>query len=116
MPGPEAERKIDDIVRDLGLTSYNRRLADKILNAFNQATAVGRNDVAEALEHALRLCVDEKQEMRNAAHLAKAECWRRFVEARDGYKTVAQSRGENAAEAQEALARMRRAYQEWSRL
>jgi len=116
MAGPGKEPKIEDLVHDLGLTSYNRRLADKILNAFNQATAVGRNDVAEKLEQALRVCLDEQQEMRNAAFLAKAECWRRFVEMRNAYQQLVARHGERGAEAQAALSRMRQAYQEWSRL
>jgi hypothetical protein len=116
MAGPEQELKIEDLVHDLGLTSYNRRLADKILNAFNQATAIGRSDVAERLEQALRLCLDEQQEMRNAAFLAKADCWRRFVELRDRYQELAARHGEQGALAQSALALMRQAYQEWSRL
>lgn len=116
MAGPEQELKIEELVKDLGLTTYNRRLADKILNAFNQATAVGRNDVAEKLEQALRLCLDERQEMRNAAFLAKADCWRRFVEARDDYQGLLDRHGEQAAEVQEAMSRMRQAYQDWSRL
>lgn len=116
MSEPDDELKIDDIIQDHGLTSYNRRLGDKILNAFNQATAVGRLDVAEQLERALRLCVDEEQEMRNAVMLEKAGCWRRFVAARDAYKGAVERFSERSPEAETALAEMRLAYQEWSRL
>jgi hypothetical protein len=116
MAGPEKDATIDELVHDLGLTSYYRRLADKILNAYNQAIAVDRGDVAEQLKLALRLCLDEEQEMRNAAHMAKADCWRRFVDARNAYTAEVEGRGELAPEAQAALSQMRRAYQEWSRL
>lgn len=116
MSRPEDELSIEDVVQDQGLTSYNRRLADKILNAFNQATAVGRLDVAEQLEAALKLCVDEEQEMRNAALLEKAACWRRFVEARDAYKRAVERYTSNAPEAQSALSAMRMAYKEWRQL
>ncbi len=109
-------KTIDGLVEDYGLTSYNRRLADKILNAFNQAMAVGRSDVAEKLEVALRTCVDEEQEMRNAAFLEKAERWRGFVETRDAYKVVCTDHPEESPEALAALAEMREAYGEWSRL
>ncbi len=110
------EAKIDDLIKDYGLTSYNRRLADKILNAFNQAMSVGRTDVAEALQTALRVCVDEEQEMRNAAFMEKAESWRRFVATRDTYKTACMNHPEDSKEAQDALLEMRAAYNDWSRL
>jgi hypothetical protein len=107
---------IDELVENYGLTSYNRRLADKILNAFNQAMAVGRSDVGEQLEAALRVCVDEEQEMRNAAFLEKATSWRQFVDARDAYKSACGAHAEGSPEAEAALAAMRHAYGEWSRL
>lgn len=116
MSRPEDEITIEEVIQDRGLTTYNRRLADKILNAFNQATAVGRLDVAEQLEVALKLCVDQEQEMRNAVLLEKAACWRRFVEARDAYKRAAERHSEDAPEAQSALAAMRAAYREWRQL
>ncbi len=116
MAEPDQGYTIDELVKGYGLTSYNRRLADKILNAFNQAIAVGRSDVAEQLETALKVCVDEEQEMRNAAFLEKATHWRQFVEARDAYKAVCDEHPEESPEAQESLAAMRNAYGEWSRL
>lgn len=116
MSRPEDELNLEDVIQDQGLTSYNRRLADKILNAFNQATAVGRLDVAEQLESALKLCVDEEQEMRNAVLVEKAACWRRFVEARDAYKRAVKRFSESAPETESALTAMRQAYQEWRQL
>ena len=107
---------IEDLIADHGLTSYNRRLADKILNALNQATSVGRTDVAEILDKALRLCVDEEQEMRNAILVEKATTWRTFVAARNDYIRARAARGETSAEARAAMKRMRGAYVEWSRL
>ena len=116
MVEPEQGYSIDELVKNHGLTSYNRRLADKILNAFNQAIAVGRSDVAEQLEAALEICIDEEQEMRNAAFLEKASFWRQFVEARDAYKAASDEHSEESPEALAALAVMRKAYGEWSRL
>lgn len=52
------EPSIEDLIGNYGVTAYNRRLADKILNAFNQAVAVGRADVAERLQTALEMCID----------------------------------------------------------
>ncbi len=110
------QRSIDDLVADHGLTSYNRRLADKVLNAFNQAISVGRTDVAEHLQQALRVCVDEEQEMRNAILIEKAEAWRAFVEARDSYVRAREAKGEASTDTREAMEAMRDAYVGWSRM
>ena len=91
-------------------------MADKVLNAFNQAIAVGRSDVAEKLEIALKLCIDEEQEMRNAAFMEKADCWRHFVDARNFYKSACAQHSERSQEAEGALGQMREAYGAWSRL
>ena len=121
---------IDDLVADHGLTSYNRRLADKVLNALNQAISVGRTDVAEHLQQALRVCVDEEQEMRNAILIEKAEAWRAFVEARDSYVRYVRAReakgeasvrareakGEASTDTRDAMEAMRGAYVGWSRM
>ena len=113
----EPERpRIEDLIADHGLTSYNRRLADKILNAFNQATSVGRTDVAEILGHALRACIDEEQEMRNAVLIEKADAWRAFVTARNDYVRAREASGEQSDEARSAMEAMRAAYVGWSRL
>ena len=107
---------IDELIADHGLTSYNRRLADKIFNGFNQATAIGRTDVAEILEKVLRLCIAEEHEMRNAVLVEKAEAWRGFVEARNVYMQARESGGEQGAEIRAAMDAMRGAYTMWSRL
>ena len=116
MATSEDQIHLEELIQDQGLTSYNRRLADKILNAFNQAMSVGRSDVAEKLEDALRSCIDEGQEMRNAVFMEKAGHWRRFVAAREFYKTCIATYGEGMPEASEALTAMRQAYMEWSQL
>ncbi len=113
----EPERPgIEDLIADHGLTSYNRRLADKILNAFNQATSVGRTDVAELLGRALRVCIDEEQEMRNAILIEKADAWRAFVATRNDYVRAREASGEQSEEARSAMDAMRGAYVVWSGL
>lgn len=54
--------------------------------------------------------------MRNAAFLAKAENWRRFVKARDAYKSARAGHPEDSSEVQAASRAMQEAYLHWNHM
>lgn len=115
--GMTAERDEGDaerLLQDYGLTDYNRRLADKILNAFAQACALDRDDVAEALMAALRTCVEGEGHKRNLHAISKADLWRRFIESRNDYKKVRDAHEQGDPAVLAALQRMKQAHKEWS--
>jgi hypothetical protein len=101
---------------DAGVPRYNRRLADKILGAFNHAYAMGEKDLARSLWECLvaaeKLGPQNHRRRPNQALELAAE-WVAFVDARDRYREVSRSPQTAAADASDAFRTMRDAYQSW---
>jgi hypothetical protein len=101
-----------------GKPRYDRRLADKVLAAFNHAYAVGAHDVARSLRDVL--AVVEAQDpftvQRRHGHQATAQAdhWIAFVEARNDYRRAAQDLDADAGAVERALVAMKDAYRRWS--
>ena len=108
------EKSWEDLVNDYGLTPYNRRLADKILNAYNQAIALGHDDVSDLLIRALNAAIGHDQDNRNQGALLKADLWQRFVTARNDYRKARDNNQQQAPEVLAALDAMKNAYTAWS--
>lgn len=102
------------MVKDYGAPDYTRRLADKIVFAFNHAAALNRDDVAELLEQALAKCIQGEKDDRNAVALGKTARWREFIVCRDAYKAARERHDYGSAELTAALEHMKSAYAEWS--
>ena len=102
----------------LGKPRYDRRLADKVLAAFNHAYAVGAREVAASLRSVLATveAQDPFTVQRRHGHQAtdQADHWIAFVEARNVYRRAAQDAGADAATVERALAAMKDAYRRWS--
>lgn len=109
-----AEPRWEELVNDYGLTPYNRRLADKILNAYNQAIALERDEVSDLLMRALQATIDSDADDRNAGALNKAALWQEFVLARNAYKSVREDHEQDDPEVLRALDVMKTAYNVWS--
>jgi hypothetical protein len=110
----KAEKNWEDLVNDYGLTPYNRRLADKILNAYNQAIALDHGDVADLLIQALKASIAHDKDNRNQGALLKADLWQRFVSARNAYRSARDKHDQQAPEVLAALDEMKNAYTAWS--
>lgn len=108
------QKNWEELVNDYGLTPYNRRLADKILNAYNQAVALDQEDVAGLLIQALEASIRHDQDNRNAGALVKADLWQRFVSARNTYRSVRDRHEQQDPEVLAALDSMKVAYTAWS--
>ena len=106
------------LTHTVGEPEYNRRLADKILAAFNHAYAVGAVDVAESLRRILEevesLNRRDRRKRRNADTLDQAALWMAFVEARNRYKQATGDGETTADETARALGEMKEAYKRWS--
>jgi hypothetical protein len=113
-PTMTGETRWDELVDDYGLTPYNRRLADKILNAYNQAAALDRHDLAEMLLQALKACIATDEDQRNAGAIQKAHLWQQFVDSRNRYKDVRHSHQQQSPEVLAALETMKHAYTAWN--
>lgn len=109
-----AEADPEALMADYGKPDYTRRLADKIVFAFNHAAALNREDVAELLEQALAKCVQGEKDDRNAVALGKTARWREFIARRDAYKIAREQHDYGSAELTAALEHMKSAYAEWS--
>lgn len=109
-----ADKNWEELVNDYGLTPYNRRLADKILNAYNQAIALGQEDVAGLLVQALQASIGHDEDNRNAGALVKADLWHRFVAARNAYRSARDANDQQSAAVLAALDAMKDAYAAWS--
>jgi hypothetical protein len=109
-----AGKNWEELVNDYGLTPYNRRLADKILNAYNQAVALGQEDVAGLLIQSLQASIRHDQDTRNAGTLVKADLWQRFVVARNTYRGVREKNAQQSPEVLAALEDMKSTYSAWS--
>ncbi len=109
-----AEPRWEELVNDYGLTPYNRRLADKILNAYNQAIALERSQVSDLLLQALHATIASDADNRNAGAITKAGLWQDFVEARNKYKAIREQHEQSDQEVLDALDVMKQAYNAWS--
>jgi len=102
-----------------GEPRYNRRLADKILAAFNQAYASGAMEVAETLRRALERSEEDNRRnphrTRRDEAMNQVEAWVAFVEARNRYREISESGSVvNSASRAAALAEMKATYKRWS--
>jgi hypothetical protein len=95
----------------------NRRLSDKVLAAFNHANAAGEADVAKQLRNVLKLTESKRvagDKRITYSALEHADLWVGFVDARENYKSLADSK--KATDLDSAMASMREAYRAWSDL
>ncbi len=106
----------DTLVGDDGFEA-TRRLSDKILAAFNHAYAAGEHKIADMLRGVLvaneggnGVPADRRG---GSDPLGQAENWVAFVEARNHYNQLCETRPGDDADA--ALAAMKDAYQRWTR-
>ncbi len=107
------------LMANCGETPYSRRLADKLLAAFNFAYAVGETDIAESVRALLQqldiadhaIGENRRQHMSN---VAQADLWASFVEARNKYRAACAAEGNDAATCDAALSEMRDAYRAWT--
>ena len=107
------------LVANCGETPYSRRLADKLLAAFNFAYAVGETDIADALRTLLKqLDVADhtvgENRRRHPSNVEQADLWAAFVEARNTYRATSAANGHDKANCEAALADMREAYRAWT--
>ncbi len=114
--GSEDVALLTDLV---GRPNYDRRLADKVLAAFNHAYAVGAHDVAATLRDVLA-SVEAADAVRYAARRTgrqatdQADRWVAFVEARNRYRQAVQDAAGDADAVERAMADMKQAYRNWS--
>ena len=107
------------IVESFGETPYSRRLADKLLAAFNFAYAVGETEIADAVRGLLKqLDVADgsacENRRRHPSNVEQADLWAAFVEARNTYRASSAANGHDKAKCEAALAKMREAYRAWT--
>ncbi len=102
-----------------GELPYSRRLADKLLSAFNFAYAVGEMDVAAAVKELL-VRLDEKDgtvdenRRKHLSNVEQADLWAAFVEARNRYRKLCATDPGNIEGCDAALASMRDTYRAWT--
>ncbi len=98
-------------------SKYNRRLSDILLAAFNHTYAVGERDIAAKLRAMLSEVEERKRpyktERRDAGPLSQADLWVAFVEARDQYRRLCESKPDSEP-ALSALEAMKQSYRNWS--
>lgn len=107
-----------ELAVEVGVPEYNRRLTDKILDAFTHAYSIGETDVAKRLR-AILVEVEEQgmrryPGQRGSEAAEQADDWIRFVEARDTYRRIAQSSRAEPDQISVALEQMKEAYKHWS--
>jgi hypothetical protein len=107
-----------ELAVDAGVPEYNRRLTDKILEAFTHAYSIGETDIAKRLR-AILVEVEEQGRRRYPGRRAneaveQAEAWVSFVEARDDYRRLSQSSKADPSRVSAALEQMKEAYKHWS--
>lgn len=107
-----------DLLNDVGLPEYNRRLTDKILAAFNHAYSVGERAIAAKLHAVLVECQAQLgpsgADRRTGRAVTQADLWVKFVQARDAYRTTRQQPGADPAMVAGSLDAMKEAYRRWS--
>ena len=116
--GEAATQIPDDLMETDAAACRTRRLSDKILSAFNHAYAIGEFDVAKQIHKALKLNENKAWSGPDGREgydpISQAELWITFVEARDRYKEICNSKKPAPKEAHAALDAMKEAYQRWS--
>ena len=99
-------------------TQASRRLSDKILAAFSHAYAVGETEVATKLKEALATSESKHahagDKRKSYDPLGQADMWVAFIEARNAYRTLAESRNADPDRLAGALDEMKEAYRRWS--
>jgi hypothetical protein len=112
------DRDGPDLLNDVGVPEYNRRLTDKILAAFNHAYSVGERAIAAKLHAVLVECQaqagPDNADRRTARAVTQADLWVTFVQARDAYRTTRQQPGADPATVAGSLDAMKEAYRRWS--
>ena len=107
-----------DLAIDAGVPEHNRRLTDKILEAFTHAYSIGEVDVAKRLRAILVELEEQGQGRfpgrRACEAAAQADAWVQFVEARDDYRRLSQSSKADPDRVKAALEQMKEAYKTWS--
>ncbi len=100
-----------------GAPGFDRRLSDKILAAFNHAYASGAVQAANRLK-AVLADVDTVEraahERRQSSAVARADLWVIFVEARNAYNVLADTKDTKPTALEAALDQMKEAYRTWS--
>ena len=102
-----------------GDVPYSRRLADKLLAAFNFAYAVGEAEIAAQVRELLaRLdgadgAFGEERRQR-PLNVEQADLWIAFVEARNKYRFLCAVDPSDEQNCEPALAAMRDAYRAWT--
>ena len=99
---------VASIDQHVGVPEYTRRLADKILAAFNHAYAAGEHEIAGDLRAAL-LKLDQRTRdagptARATSVIDEADRWVAFVRARDRYKSLTAALIPDPAAVNEAMA------------
>jgi hypothetical protein len=114
----ESILKATELAVESGVPEYNRRLTDKILDAFTHAYSIGEVDVANRLRAILGEVEDAGARRYPGRRVndadEQAESWVRFVEARDLYRRIAQSSKAEPDQISVALEQMKEAYKHWS--
>jgi hypothetical protein len=106
------------LAAEAGVPEYNRRLTDKILDAFTHAYSIGETGIADRLRSIL-VDVEEQgaqpfQGRRRNEAVEQATYWMHFVEARDAYRRISQSSRAEPDQISAALEQMKEAYKHWS--
>ncbi|MFQ6019059.1 MAG: hypothetical protein ACE5KF_12800 [Kiloniellaceae bacterium] len=118
MTQAKATPLISKIVVSNGGPRHDRRLADKILAAFNHAYAAGEPGIAgtlrRALEEAERGSGAAAGDRRSSGALAQADLWAAFVDARDAYRRISARARPGPEALEQAETEMLAAYKRWS--
>ena len=100
-----------------GVPSYDHRLSDKILAAFNHAYASGALETARHLK-TLLADVERRERMDESSHgigaVDRADLWVAFVDARNRYNALSGRKNVLPTHVDMAIAAMKEAYRAWS--
>jgi hypothetical protein len=101
-----------------GAPSYDRRLTDRILAAFNHAYATGERGVAAVLRRALKDATGAGKDCPGARRatdpLHQADLWVAFVDARETYRRKSEATVPDRPAVETARDAMIEAYKRWS--
>ncbi len=107
-----------EMLLDVGLPEYNRRLTDKILAAFNHAYSMGESALADKIRGLLGEAEQRGRQRypdrRAGQASAQAALWMQFVDARDRYREACGIEGADASDLSRKLEEMKEAYKNWS--